>query len=132
MNYSRQGRLRQAVKEKSFIIEEYGPVVRFDDIISNRSMSNVEHVVQDLQDILQSYYKVARKRFVDTVCMQGTEYHIISGSRTPLKLFSPAFVGTMNAEQLAEVAGEDAAVVRRRTRLKKEIEDLEKGKKILT
>ncbi len=130
--YSRQERIREAVKEKSVDVRTCGKCVRIDDIISTRSISNAEHVVRDLQDILQSYYKVARKRFVDNVCMQGTEYHIISGSSTPLKLFSPAFVASMSMEQLAEVAGEDAAVVRRRTRLKKEIGDLETGKRILT
>jgi hypothetical protein len=37
----------------------------------------------------------------------------------------------MTVEQLAEVAGEDATAKQRRNRLKKEIADLEIGKKIL-
>jgi hypothetical protein len=129
--YSRQERIRRAMKLKSFNDCSHGTVVRLEDIISNRSLSNVEHIVQDLHDILRSYYKVARKRFVDVICMQGTEYHVTSGSRTPLKLFSPAFIGQMTVEQLAEVAGEDATAKQRRNRLKKEIADLEIGKKIL-
>ena len=51
-----------------------GKVVRVDDLNHHQNMSNAEHVVQDLQDILESYYKVARKRFVDNVCMQATGY----------------------------------------------------------
>lgn len=35
--------------------------------ISN-NMSNFEHTLNDLHDILEAYYKVARKRFVDNVC----------------------------------------------------------------
>ncbi|MCJ1386401.1 hypothetical protein MMC17_009527 [Xylographa soralifera] len=127
----RQERVRQTMKEKSFDDCSHGTVVRLDDIITNRSLSNVEHVVQDLHDILRSYYKVSRKRFVDIVCMQGADYHVISGPLTPLKLFSPAFVGDMTVEQLAEIAGEDAVLKQKRERLRKEIEDLETGKKIM-
>jgi len=119
------------MKEKSFDDCSHGTVVRLDDIITNRSLSNVEHVVQDLHDILRSYYKVSRKRFVDIVCMQGADYHVISGPLTPLKLFSPAFVGDMTVEQLAEIAGEDAVLKQKRERLRKEIGDLETGKKIM-
>jgi hypothetical protein len=43
-----------------------------------RHMSNIEHAVQDLHDILRSYYKVARKRFVDNICMQAAGYLLIN------------------------------------------------------
>lgn len=116
---------------KSFNDCTHGTVVRLDAIMKNHPMSNIEHIVQDLHDILQSYYKVARKRFVDVVCMQAADHYLISGPNTPLKLFSPAFVGAMTPEQLDEVAGEDPRQKRRRNQLQKEIEDLEMGKKIL-
>lgn len=45
---------------------KHGTVVRLDAIMQNHSMSNVDHVSQDLHDILQSYYNVARKRFATT------------------------------------------------------------------
>ena len=64
--------------------------------------------------------------------MQGVEHHLISGPATPLKLFSPSFIGKMTSEQLKEIAGEDARQKRQRKQLQKEIEDLEMGKKILT
>lgn len=35
-------------------------------------MSNFTHTIQDLHDILQPYYKVARKRFVDNIYRQAT------------------------------------------------------------
>lgn len=95
-------------------------------------MSNIEHTVQDVHDILKSYYQVAWKRVVDVVCMQAAEHHLTSGPITPLKLFSPAFVGMLTREQLEEIAGEDSRQKRKRKQLQKEIEDLQKGKEILT
>jgi hypothetical protein len=68
---------------------------------------------------------------VDIICMQVADYYMISGPDTPLKLFPPVFVGGMTPEQLDEVSGEDARQKRRRKQLQKEIEDLEKGRKIL-
>lgn len=64
--------------------------------------------------------------------MQAVDYHLVTGPITPLKLFSPSFVGGLSAEQLEEIASEDAALRRKRTALSKEIKDLEASKKILT
>ncbi len=108
---------------------QHGEVVRLDDIMQNHPMSNADHAIQDLHDILHSYYKVARKRFVDSLRMQAADYFLITGSKTPLTLCSPAFVAGMTLGQLEEVAGEDLAIKRRRVQLEKELED---GKKILS
>ncbi len=94
-------------------------------------ISNLDHTVRDIHDILKSYYKVARKRFVDNVCMQGTDFHMITGPDTPLRLFSPEFVVELSAEQLEAVAGEDATSVQQRKSVEKEIESLTEGRKIL-
>jgi hypothetical protein len=123
--------MRDNVAKKSIDGCKHGTVVRLDDIMQNHSMSNTEYIVQDLHDILESYYKVARKRFVDVVCMQGTDHHLITGPNSPLKLFSPAFVIDMSTEQLEEVAGEDIALKRKRKQLQKELLNLEAGRKIL-
>lgn len=42
-----------------------------------RSMSNEEHIVQDIHDILKSYYKVSRKTSVDSVCRQAVIYFLL-------------------------------------------------------
>lgn len=123
--------MQQGMSAKSFDDCSHGTVVRIEDIKSHHSMSNIEHTVQDLHDILKSYYQVAWKRVVDVICMQAAEYYLISGPETPLKLFSPAFVGDMTSVQLQEVAGEDAGQIRKRTQLQREIDDLEKGKNIM-
>ena len=124
--------MRVAMESKSFNNCSHGQVVRFDDIVANHPMSNVEYVVREIHDILKAYYKVARKRFVDNVCMQASDYHLVTGPTTLLKLFFPSFVSRLSMEQVAEIAGEDRALKRKREALNKEIKDLEAGKKILT
>lgn len=94
-------------------------------------MSNAKHTIWELHDTLEAYYKVARKRFVDNICMQAADFQLVTGPRNPLKLFSPQFVGSLSDEQLEEIAGEDAGLIRKRATLKKEVADLELGKKIL-
>ena len=86
----------------------------------------------DCHDILHSYYKVGLKRFFDSVRMQAADYYLITGSETPLTLFSLAFVAGMTPGQMEEVAGEDLIIQRRRLQLEKEQRDLEDGKKILS
>lgn len=95
------------------------------------SMSTIRHTVQHIHDILKAYYEVASQRFVDNVCMQATDYHLVTGPSTPLKLFAPSFVTDLTAEQLESLAGEEAGVRRKRGQLKKEIEELEAGRKIV-
>lgn len=119
------------IAEKSFEDHSRGRVVRIDDIAHHYHMSNREHTVQDIHDILKSYYKVARKRFVDNICMQAVDYCLVTGPETPTKLFSPSFVNGLTKEQLEEIAGEEAALKRRRRQLRKEIADLKIARKIL-
>ena len=94
-------------------------------------MGNDDHTIQDLHDILQSYYKVARKRFVDTLRMQAVDHFLITGPDTPFSLFSPGFVAKLSHEELDEAAGEDRQVKRQRASLEKEAHDLEEAMKIL-
>jgi hypothetical protein len=129
---SRQQRLHAGMQSRSFSDCTHGEVVKLDDIIQHHPMSNDDHAIQDLHDILQSYYKVARKRFVDSLRMQAADYHLTTGPRTPLKLFSPAFVAEMTPTQLEEVAGEDLTLKRKRIQLEKESRNLEDGKRILS
>ncbi|EQL35389.1 hypothetical protein, variant [Blastomyces dermatitidis ATCC 26199] len=127
----RQKRIETAMRKRAISDRAHGTVVRLQDIVHQNHMSNLEHTVRDLHDILKSYYRVARKRFVDSVCMQAVDYHLIAGRQTPLKQFSPAFVQSLSAEQLSEIAGEDPKLRRKRAQLRKEIGELEAGRKIL-
>ena len=119
------------MKSKSFNLINHGTVVRLDDITQNHPMSNLQHIVRDIHDILKAYYKVARKRFVDNMCMQASDYHLVTGPNSPLLLFSPSFVQDLTTDQLEEIAGEEPSLKRKRKALQKELKDLEAGRKIL-
>lgn len=130
---SRQKRMRADLAGKTTKDFNLGVVVSLENILEIRqNMSNVDHVVREIHDILEAYYKVARKRFVDNLCMQAADYYLVTGPNTPLKFFSPTFVNRLTAEQLEDIAGEDASTKRKRAALEKEIGDLEAGRKILT
>ncbi|KGO54813.1 Dynamin [Penicillium expansum] len=127
----RQKRLHSTMAKKSFKDCKHGEVVRLSDLAHQHHMSNVDHTVQDIQDILDSYYKVARKRFVDNVCMQASDHYLVTGPEAPMKLFSPSWVNDLSNERLEEIVGEGRASKRRRLQLQKEIDDLEAGKAVL-
>jgi len=123
--------MQALMSSKSFKVDTRGTVVRLDDIVQNHPLSNIQHIVQDIHDILCSYYEVACKRFVDTVVMQAVDHFLISGPETPLTLFSPSFVSSLKGDELERIAGEDNVTKRRRHQLNKEIKSLQKGMKIL-
>ena len=127
----RQDRFQKSVKTMSFDDCSHGSVVRLNDLSNTHPMANKEHAVRDIKDILESYYKVARKRFVDNVTIQAADYHLVTGPTAPLRLFSPIFVLTLSPEKLEEIAGEDGVLKRRRKALAKEIGELNKGRKIV-
>jgi Dynamin central region/Dynamin family len=106
-------------------------VVKLPQIRQSMTMNNAEHTIQDIHDILKSYYKVARKRFVDTVCMQGSDFHLLTGDVSPLRIFGTSFVSDLSPAQLDIIAGEEASIKQLRKSLTNEINALEEGKKIL-
>ena len=119
------------MEEFSFNDCSHGTVVRLSDAKRTHPMSNLQHVVQDIHDILQSYYKVARKRFVDNVVKQCTDHFLVTGPKTPLNLFSPRFVSELASENLEHIAGEAPRIKKERAQLSKEISSLNEAKKIL-
>ena len=94
-------------------------------------MSNEQHVVQDIHDILQSYYKVCRKTFVDSVCKQAVVHYLLDCDESPLALFSPVFVSQLSADMLEEIAGGAPALKMSRARLSKEAASLAKADRVL-
>lgn len=123
--------MQVALKSKVIGGCQHGEVVRFDDIVQHHPMSNVKHTVYDIHDILKSYYKVARKRFVDNVCKQAADFYLITGPNTPLRLLSPEYILSLTEHQLDEIAGEDPYLKQKRQQLNREIDELERGRKIL-
>jgi hypothetical protein len=106
-------------------------LIRSDRIEQSMAMNNSQYTIQDIHDILESYYKVARKRFVDTVCMQASDFHLLTGPNSPLRIFGTAFVSELSLNQLDIIAGEDISTKQLRKSLKSEITALEEGRKLL-
>ena len=107
-------------------------VVRLEHVAQTiRSISNDEHIVQEIHDILQSYYKVSRKTFVDSVCKQSALHFLLLGQESPLALFSPTFVSQFSASTLEEIAGESHVLKKCRAQLTKEVKSLAQAMKIL-
>jgi hypothetical protein len=124
-----QNRMTTTMEKRSFDDCTHDTVVKLDDVVKNPPLSNTEHVVQDIHDILFSHYKVARKRFVDNVCVHVVDHFLVNGPETPLTLFSPSFVSGLDVDQLDSIAGEDFVTKRRWQQVKKEIQSLEVGRK---
>ncbi|KAK8122068.1 interferon-induced GTP-binding protein Mx1 [Apiospora sp. TS-2023a] len=94
--------------------------------------SNSAQIVERIHDVLASYYKVARKRFVDVVCQQVVEYFLLSDDENcPLQVFTSKFVRRLNVQQLDDIAGEDASVRDLRAKLDRDIGDFEGALDIL-
>ncbi len=110
--------------------EHREPLLRLKDILGV-VVSNDDHTIQDLHDTLKSYYKVARKRFVDAVCLQAVDHFLVSGKTSPLWIFSPHFIGKMSDAELHQIAGDEDETIRRRNLLETELGSLKAGEKIL-
>jgi hypothetical protein len=102
------------------------------DSVKNATInkSNVEHVKEEIHDILRSYYKVARKRFVDNV-YQAVDHFLLTGPSSPLAVFNQEWVISLESDQLEAIAGESPITKQRRAVLLKKIQDLEDASRIL-
>ncbi len=131
---ARVERLKTALKGQATAVEfgnKYRLIVNIDAIVYSVQMGNIEHTVEDIHAILKSYYKVARKRFVDVVCIQAADYFLVTGSESPLRLFTPSFVYRLSLDSMNLIAGEDVVTKRTRSLLFHEIQCLKAGKVLL-
>lgn len=103
---------------------------RLQRILDAVSLSNEIQSVNDIHDILRSYYYVARKRFVDNVAVQVVERHFMSREEGgPAACFSPQWVGSLSVDELELIAGEDKIVSNRRVVLLDKLEKWRSAKK---
>ncbi|KAH6855790.1 hypothetical protein B0I37DRAFT_442572 [Chaetomium sp. MPI-CAGE-AT-0009] len=86
--------------------------------------SNADQTKEDVHNILESYYKVSRKKFVDSICQQAIDHFLLDGNGSPLKVLNPELVSKMTDTQLDMIAGEDGNTKRERERLGFEIQGL--------
>ncbi|KAL8863427.1 MAG: hypothetical protein Q9178_000108 [Gyalolechia marmorata] len=124
-------RIKTSMESKQVWDTKLGYVVKMSDLDHIPNLSNIESTVQQLHDILKSYYKVARKRFVDVVCMQAADLHLVRGPDAAVKVLTPAFVTDLTPEQMERIAGEDGSTRRRRAELTRLVENLSQAKALL-
>lgn len=105
------------------------PFSQLENMTFNKA--NSEQVREELHDVLKSYYKVSRKRFVDVVYQQAINYFLLRGRDSPLQIFTIDMVSKLSADQLDMIAGEDAPVKECREKLDREIENYQKALKVL-
>jgi hypothetical protein len=67
------------MQEFTFSDCSYGSMVKLTDAKRTHLMSNTKHIIQDIRDILHSYYKVVRKRFADNVVNQAIDHFLLTG-----------------------------------------------------
>lgn len=94
-------------------------------------MSNVTYTRENIHDILEAYYQVACKRFVDNLFSQAVDYELLSGPDSPLRLFCEQWVLQLDTERLLSIAGESRRTRDRRQRLNKKVQDLGEAMQIL-
>lgn len=124
---------RQAAMFEGKTVEiAYKRYVLFNDltqVIGNKD--NTQQVCEDIADSLASYYKVARKRFVDSVCQQVLNHFLLDNEEGPLKILSPDLIMSLDDGQLDMIAGEDAMSKHQRHTIEREAEALDAALKVL-
>jgi hypothetical protein len=78
-------------------------------------------VCEDILDIVESYYKVSRKRFVDAVCQQVVNHFLLDGPKSPLKVLCADRILKLSPELLEMIAGEEPTSKTKRQVLMREL-----------
>ncbi|KAH8431366.1 uncharacterized protein LDX57_009024 [Aspergillus melleus] len=85
-----------------------GAQMSMTDVLRGIHLSNEEQAINDIHDILKAYYKLALKRFCDTVILQVTERCLL-GQEAAIRFLSPDLAGGMTDRELADIAEENYA-----------------------
>jgi hypothetical protein len=128
----RQDRFRKMAQAESYTSStgvKLLPVTSVHDMVLNKE--NAQQVRDDILDVLASYYKVSRKRFVDNICRQVIGHFLLEGDGSPLKIFSSELVMRLKDDELELIAGEDAETKNQRLMLESDIKELEAAMEVL-
>lgn len=109
-----------------------GPFVSLAQLkIAAENKSNDEQLQEDVLDAFVSYYKVARKRFVDNLFQQVISYFLLNSEESPVRAFGPEMIMRLGGDELDLIAGEDEESRQKRLALNREIESLSLALKVL-
>ncbi|KAL4809874.1 P-loop containing nucleoside triphosphate hydrolase protein [Aspergillus unguis] len=104
LNAIRDERVRERLKQMG-LTENATSAVNLADVMKRVHLSNEDQAVNDIHDILKTYYKVALKRFADNVVIQIVERYIL-GQGGPVRALCSDMVNDMDESELLEIAGE--------------------------
>ncbi|KAF3926374.1 Dynamin [Arthrobotrys entomopaga] len=85
----------------------------------NSSMTRKKRI--EIHDDLRAYYRIARRRIVDTIIIQVFERKVL---RRFLELYNPNWAAGLNTEDLQELAGEPSMKARERTEVAEDLKIL--------
>ncbi|KAF4506151.1 hypothetical protein G6O67_006265 [Ophiocordyceps sinensis] len=105
------------------------PIDMLKSVATNKG--NDQQLCEDILDSFLSYYKVARKRFVDVIYQQVISHFLLNGDESPVRAFGPDMIMRLDGEQLDMIAGEDGESKQQRATLNREIESLSAALKVL-
>ncbi len=103
--------------------------MNFKSLTSVAHLSNEASAVHDIHDVLKAYYKVALKRFNDNIVNQVVQRNLL-GPGGPLTVFAPDWVGQLDSDELAVIAGEDFITLNTRKELTAQLGRLDQARKI--
>ena len=126
---ARHSRFIHRLEKMGFVNgSEYHGIVDFDSMKTNH-LTNETSAVYEIHDMLQAYYKVAIRRFIDNVANQVIERNLL-GPRGPISIFNPEWVTGLSVEDLAFIAGGDETTTELRQELTAQLARLDKARRI--
>lgn len=99
---ARQDRLISRLKKMGLSDDKYHDVT-LSQVRTAAHLSNEDQAVYDVHDVLKAYYKVALKRFIDSVVFQVIERYYL-GLGGLVMLITPEYIGEFSDQDLDEVA----------------------------
>lgn len=85
---ARHSRFVHRLEKMGFVDgSRYHGIIDFDSMKTNHLLTNETSAVYEIHDMLQAYYKVAIRRFIDNVANQVIERNLF-GPRSPISIFN--------------------------------------------
>ncbi|KAL8996229.1 MAG: hypothetical protein Q9169_004207 [Polycauliona sp. 2 TL-2023] len=92
-------------------------------------MSNAQNLEDDIHDILESYYELALRDFIEFVNQHVVEAYLRDDDG-PVRFFNATYVSTLSEESIEELGAEDANIISKRKELQETMERLNRAEEI--
>ena len=111
--------------ENEIVVDLRDVAALFDQI----HMSNAQNLEDDVHDILESYYELALRDFIEYVNQHVVESYL-TDAEGPVLFFNPTYVSRLSQESIEELDAEDADMAAKRQELQARIERLNRAEAI--